>query len=342
MYRSALLNLITRFVSRDYMQWRLYRFVFVTRSTTVPRSLTLAVSTALLLLGASEAGAQSGTFRRGDANADGTIDITDVAFLIRFVFLNGEPPPCFDSADADDDGQILLTDAVRIYTYIIYGVVIEVGTPRPPPPGPISCGPDPTADEIACASYSTCDDPTELAPDSRFELVFLTPEDSHQIWDTVRDVPVSVGLCTNEPVSSWSFGVAVPPQSRPKCSIVDASLTGTRLDPRHPDTLLRQGVAHAQLVNPDLDSQGPGSVAVTQLSWHIDAVVPPSGGTGVDCTHPEPILNLTVRLQPGAALDGCTCLLHFVDGLRGGGPTAYGPPVARRHYHVRRPANNGC
>jgi hypothetical protein len=85
------------------------------------------------------------TFRRGDANADGQIVLSDPIVILTALFLGGEPVPCEDAADADDDGAILLNDPILILFSLFMG-----GGPLPAP-GP-ACGPDPTADTLACGA----------------------------------------------------------------------------------------------------------------------------------------------------------------------------------------------
>jgi hypothetical protein len=63
-------------------------------------------------------------------------------------FLNGFAPLCSrDAADADDDGEVSVVDAVRILAYL-QGREIP-----PPPPGPETCGPDPTPDDLSSSGY---------------------------------------------------------------------------------------------------------------------------------------------------------------------------------------------
>jgi hypothetical protein len=86
-------------------------------------------------------------FVRGDADASGSIEITDALRILGFLFLGGThpAPACFDAADSDDNGNLELSDAVRILGYLFLG-----GASRPPaPPSPSSavyppedCGPD--------------------------------------------------------------------------------------------------------------------------------------------------------------------------------------------------------
>ena len=59
--------------------------------------------------------------------------------------------PCQDAADSDDNGQLNITDGVRILNYLF------LGGPAPPAPGPDSCGPDPTSDDdLPTCVYTAC------------------------------------------------------------------------------------------------------------------------------------------------------------------------------------------
>ena len=65
----------------------------------------------------------------------------------------GSPPlPCFDAADADDDGVVNgLIDGLYILNYQFLP-----GFPPPPAPGPDECGADPTPDMAGCNRYDAC------------------------------------------------------------------------------------------------------------------------------------------------------------------------------------------
>ena len=90
------------------------------------------------------------TFKRGDADGVGAINITDGVFLLSFLFGGGEMPPCMDAADASDAGQITITSAVYIFNFLF------AGGADPLPPGIEACGPDPTEDDVDCAAYENC------------------------------------------------------------------------------------------------------------------------------------------------------------------------------------------
>ena len=91
-------------------------------------------------------------FIRGDVNADGSVNVTDVVWL-----LNNMMPPtylCDDAADCNDDGHVNLTDAVFALQHI---------TPPTFPEPNLECGPDPTPDNLDCESFPPCGGKQTLA-----------------------------------------------------------------------------------------------------------------------------------------------------------------------------------
>jgi hypothetical protein len=86
-------------------------------------------------------------FHRGDTDQNGQLQLTDAVQILSYLFL-GLPtkvPDCLDAADADDNGQIQLTDAIRILGFLFLGSA----SPAPPGPPPNACGADPSADGFA-------------------------------------------------------------------------------------------------------------------------------------------------------------------------------------------------
>ena len=82
-------------------------------------------------------------FLRGDADRGGDLEITDAVRVLSFLFQGAASLPCEDSADANDDGAIDLTDAIFTLDFLFRG------GRRPPPPYP-KPGHDETADRLGC------------------------------------------------------------------------------------------------------------------------------------------------------------------------------------------------
>jgi len=89
-------------------------------------------------------------FLRGDANGDGSVNLSDTIFLLNSLFLGWNLPSCEDAADTDDSGLLELTDCISAIGFFFLGGM------EPPPPGPYRCGLDPTADLLDCNSYPHC------------------------------------------------------------------------------------------------------------------------------------------------------------------------------------------
>ena len=87
-------------------------------------------------------------FLRGDANADGSVNLADAIRIVDTLFRDGEPFSCAKSADANDDGRLTVTDSVWTLLYLFRGGAL------PEPTG--ECGTDPTADELRCESAAGC------------------------------------------------------------------------------------------------------------------------------------------------------------------------------------------
>ena len=81
-------------------------------------------------------------FRRGDANGDRDVNLSDALTVLNFLFLGGSDPSCDDAADTDDSGVIELTDGVFALNALFLG-----GDSLPPP---VECGHDPSQDELEC------------------------------------------------------------------------------------------------------------------------------------------------------------------------------------------------
>jgi len=87
-------------------------------------------------------------FVRGDANADGRLNISDAVAVLSYLF-GGASSGCLRSHDANDDGKVNLADAIALLGFLFAG--------RPPPPAPFpDCGLDQTADSLSCLVFERC------------------------------------------------------------------------------------------------------------------------------------------------------------------------------------------
>ncbi|MEM7234950.1 MAG: dockerin type I repeat-containing protein [Planctomycetota bacterium] len=89
------------------------------------------------------------SFRRGHANGDGNLNLTDAVNLLEFLFLGVDALDCLKSADANDDGDVNLSDAIGVLNFLFLG-----GGELPPPFD--DCGPDPTDDDLTCETPHDC------------------------------------------------------------------------------------------------------------------------------------------------------------------------------------------
>jgi hypothetical protein len=128
----------------------------IARENSRRQPLTRTPWVAGLLLLTAAGPAPAAPFRRGDANTDGTTNISDAITVLGFLFL-GSPQAlqCRDAADSNDSGKLDIADAIYLLGFLF------LGGPAPPPPHG-QCGPDPTEDELECALFTPC--PPEFGP----------------------------------------------------------------------------------------------------------------------------------------------------------------------------------
>ena len=80
--------------------------------------------------------------RRGDADSDGRVDLTDIAVIANWLYSVGPEPPCLNQADVNNDGRVDLSDAIFLAKWLY-----AAGDPPPPPlyhAGSSICGIDDT------------------------------------------------------------------------------------------------------------------------------------------------------------------------------------------------------
>ena len=85
------------------------------------------------------------SFLRGDANADGLVNISDAVSSLSFLFTGGVRPYCLDAADTNDDGVIDISDPIALLAHLF------LGDTAPAYPGVVISGSDSTSDTLYCA-----------------------------------------------------------------------------------------------------------------------------------------------------------------------------------------------
>ena len=94
-----------------------------------------------------------GNFRRGDADQNGAIELTDAVNIVWALFLSTDPPydavfRCLDSADTDDSGEVDINDPVFLVNWLF------LAGSEIPLPGTLICGPDQTVDALPACAYN--------------------------------------------------------------------------------------------------------------------------------------------------------------------------------------------
>ena len=88
-------------------------------------------------------------FRRGDADADGTVSVADAIVLLGRLFLGEAAGTCQKAEDWNDDGSVDLSDPLGILGHLF------LGAPGPRPPH-ARCGLDATPDALDCDAHAPC------------------------------------------------------------------------------------------------------------------------------------------------------------------------------------------
>ena len=120
----------------------------------VPARVILPILTVAASVLAPSVRAEGQSFVRGAVNQDASLDISDPVALLLYLFIGGDPPACADAADSDDDGRLLLNDAILTLDHLFRG-----GAPLA---APRSCGADPTDDALGCEQFAPCAAPPSI------------------------------------------------------------------------------------------------------------------------------------------------------------------------------------
>jgi cytochrome c553 len=90
-------------------------------------TVVLVITGVSILCPVSSVDAQPVQLRRGDADLNGAIELTDAVRILSFLFLGSPLDTCLPAADADENGARELTDAVSILSHLF------LGAPAPEP-----------------------------------------------------------------------------------------------------------------------------------------------------------------------------------------------------------------
>ncbi len=89
-------------------------------------------------------------FRRGDADGNAAIELTDAVSLLNYLFTGGVKPACLDAADFDDSGEADISDAIANLNFQF------LGGEQPSTPGPANCGEDPNPEPLELGCDQAC------------------------------------------------------------------------------------------------------------------------------------------------------------------------------------------
>ncbi len=96
---------------------------------------------------------KSAPFQRGDVNDDGSVNVSDAIFELNWLFQDGAPPVCLDTADVNGDGGRNIADPTYLLNYLF-------ASGSPPVEPFAECGTAPSGG-VACRQTSC---PPEEAP----------------------------------------------------------------------------------------------------------------------------------------------------------------------------------
>ncbi len=137
-------------------------------------------------------------FLRGDANADGALSFADAVLIGRLTQSGSQRSPCEDAADADDSGNVNLSDAIRVFRHLFEAPSAATAIP-PPYPEP---GLDATLDPTPCESYPVA--PAALTGDLvRLGSVEVGPGES---------ILVPIHVTVSKPLDSFQLLVRFDPE----------------------------------------------------------------------------------------------------------------------------------
>ncbi len=192
-------------------------------------------------------------FRRGDANVDGVVDLSDAVFIIHYIYRGTPVPTCMDAADATTNNIIDLGDPLEILNYLY------IGFPHLLLPGP-DPGPDLTPPPD-CPQYDTAHPPLK----GSFSFGFECPPEVTGEPGEVKTIEVFTSLTSGDlqtprGAEGWALGI----------HLENARAAAIDREPVADDAFYER----TKLVDPGLDTgegpQGEGAFQVVALTTPLD------------------------------------------------------------------------
>ena len=159
--------------------------------TSKPVLIAALVLLALTTLGSLEARTFQ-PFTRGDANQNGSVDISDAQVIFLHIYTGGGAVVrrCKDASDANDDGALNLADGIFLLDFIFRGGV------APAAPGVKGCGYDRTGGALGCSSFAPC--PVEV-----FDVIVVEDriEPEPEVAEPIHEIEVIIDEIESELLS---------------------------------------------------------------------------------------------------------------------------------------------
>jgi hypothetical protein len=294
------------------------------RRTKLEFAVLAAVAVSGLLLVPDRGVAEEApVFRRGDANGDETVDLSDVVAIFKYLFFFGSAPACQDAADVDDCGTINVGDCFGIFGFLFSGYR------EPELPGPFSLGPDARVtgcgglleDPLGCEKYPS--DPAPKVADLSLGFEGYPAEISGAPGE-VKTFEVYATLTTSNNSSpfgaaAWSIGLTSDGGAINEVTVAGLTVPGIQTASRDDCSVqsldLELGGSSftcAELAGHTEDPSRRGGVSAVFLreSQHMQTL--PPGGT-------SRIARITVEAAIPEGEECAAVTLRYEDGFKGKG-----------------------
>src|SRR2546427_7968191 len=159
-------------------------------------------------------------FIRGDINGDGVVSIADAHYLTNYLFRFGPPPECWEAADADNDEEVSIEDAIRMFNFLLDG---DSPLVPPFPDRGADSGPKGQDGWLDCASYGHGEPLAD--PVAKLEVLFAVAHGG-----TSRLATITIAVSNSRPIVGYWGAIQVD------TSVIQSAVTqeGRDLTPNGP------------------------------------------------------------------------------------------------------------